>query len=107
MVKPLGGLLLASAPIAQATAQQMWRDGIITGIHLTDGGNYAFRLKLAKDGTDQFADCVDTMAYMNTDHSNYAAIAAALMTSYTVRRPVVVVLLKQTSGFCQILYIAS
>lgn len=75
--------------------------GTITGLHLTHGSNYAFRIYI--EGQIMCTGGSD-WAFMNVDWNNYQATSAFLITSWASGKRVVIYS-TLVGGACQIGYV--
>lgn len=99
-------LSLIATTALMASPIQGW-DGIVTGhvtgIHLTDGGNFGFRVFI--EGNTMCTGGPD-WAYMNVNWSNYQATSAFLLTAWASGKRVRVHT-HNIGGHCQIGYVSA
>ena len=100
----LAGAMILSAPFPHTASAQTTTSavGTITGLYLSGGYNYAFRVYIGDNGANQMTGCPYGFAYLNIDNTNYQAIAAFLLSSHLQRQRVSVSYAKDANGFCQI-----
>lgn len=82
-----------------AWAQGLYASGKISKTELSSGNNYAFRIKLEANGTDQLATCQSSFAFLNTDDTNYQAKVAALLSADARYKTVTIAFTKDTSSW--------
>lgn len=98
-VGALLSLLISSGALAQWDGVN---SGRISGIDVTEGQNYGFRVYL--DGTPMCGTS-EAWAYMNADWNNYEAAAALLTSAYLSGRSVIVYTTRNGSA-CEIGYVS-
>lgn len=106
-IATIGCFMLATAVSTPATAQTFGRSGVITQVFLSSPTNYSFRVHITSNGVNQLSDCTANFAFFSTNNPNYDAYVAALLTSYSLQRPVSLTITKQSDGFCRIEEFAS
>ena len=102
MRKLLFLLSLALLAPTAAFAQSMSPVGTISHLWVAGGMNYGFRVFLNSSGADQLNGCNYDFAYLNTNHDNYQAVVATLLSSYNDGKTVTLHMSKDPNGFCTI-----
>jgi hypothetical protein len=97
-------ILAASCMLTSSLQAQGWagqKTGKITGIDLTEGENFGFRLYM--DGTSM-CGTTEVWAFMNKSWDNYQATAALLTSAYLTQKNVTV-LTYRDGNYCRIGYV--
>jgi hypothetical protein len=78
------------------------KTGTISHVWLSQSANFAFRINLSSDGTDQFSSCPADFAYINESDDNYQVKVAFFLSAHAQQKTVTIDYYPDANGYCQI-----